>query len=92
MAKLIESSPQHWFRATHTPVPEEWSKEETGRRGYHAVTRGHILSCLLQRVDPQGRTVGQFVQQEIAPKLGIGLHVGMDKAQQKAAHAKHSTH
>jgi CubicO group peptidase (beta-lactamase class C family) len=82
MAKLIESSPQRWFVSSVTPVPEKWKDQATGRRGYHAVTRGHILSCLLQRVDPLGRTVGQFVSDEIQPQLGIGLYIGVSPERQ----------
>ena len=31
-------------------------------REYHAVTRGHILNEILRRVDPQHRTLGEFLR------------------------------
>ena len=39
-------------------------------RYYHAVTRGVIIGALLKRVDPEGRTLGNFIQEEICDKLG----------------------
>ena len=31
-----------------------------GRREYHALTRGWIVNELFRRVDPAGRTIGEF--------------------------------
>lgn len=47
------------------------------QRIYHAMTRGWILSQILQRCDPKGRTVGRFISEEIAGPLGVDFHVGM---------------
>ncbi len=49
------------------------------KRLYHAVTRGWIVNEIVRRADPQGRTIGEFVQQEIARPLGIQdeLHIGV---------------
>lgn len=41
------------------------------RREYHAWSRGWIVNEICRRADPQHRTVGQFLQQEVAQPLGI---------------------
>jgi CubicO group peptidase (beta-lactamase class C family) len=47
------------------------------RNGYHAISLGWYQNELLRRVDPQGRTIGQFLREEIAPKLGLELYIGL---------------
>jgi CubicO group peptidase (beta-lactamase class C family) len=49
------------------------------RHGYHAVSLGLYESELLRRVDPKHRTLGVFFQDEIANKLGGGMHIGLPK-------------
>jgi hypothetical protein len=41
------------------------------RRDYFAATRGFLLSEIAKRVDPQGRNIGQIIEDEIAKPLGI---------------------
>jgi len=54
------------------------------RRQYHAVTRGYIVNEIVRRADPAGRTVGQFLREEIAAplqiedQLAIGLQENFD--------------
>lgn len=38
---------------------------------YHAYTRGLILNELVRRVDPQHRTIGEFIASEVSPRLGV---------------------
>ncbi len=45
--------------------------------GYHALTYGWLAGELVRRVDPQHRSLGTFVRQEIAEPLGIELWVGL---------------
>lgn len=45
--------------------------------GYHAQSLGWYESQLLQRVDPQGRTIGAFFADEVAKPLGVEFHVGV---------------
>jgi CubicO group peptidase (beta-lactamase class C family) len=45
--------------------------------GYHAVTYGWLAGELIRRVDPQGRTPGAFVADEIAGPLGLELWIGL---------------
>jgi CubicO group peptidase (beta-lactamase class C family) len=49
------------------------------RHGYHAVSLGLYQSELLRRVDPKHRTLGVFFQDEVAKKLGGGMHIGLPK-------------
>jgi len=39
--------------------------------------RGWILNEIFRRVEPQGRTLGEYLAEEIAPKLGGGLTIGL---------------
>jgi len=44
-----------------------WPTNEFGsRREYHGVTRGFILNEIYRRVDPDERTLGEFVREEFA--------------------------
>lgn len=47
------------------------------RHGYHAITLGWYQSELIRRTDPAGRTLGQFLAQEIAEPAGVDLHIGV---------------
>lgn len=38
--------------------------------GYHMVSIGFYVDALVRRVDPKGRTVGQFFQEEVAEPFG----------------------
>ncbi len=54
--------------------------EEMGtKREYHGVTRGWILNEVFSRADPQGRTVGQFVREEVSGPLGADFNIGATK-------------
>ena len=45
------------------------------RHGYHALTLGFYQSELLRRVDPKGRSLGQYFQDEIATPLGLTFYI-----------------
>ncbi|XP_063965209.1 beta-lactamase domain-containing protein 2-like [Lytechinus pictus] len=45
--------------------------------GYHAVSIGPLTSELLRRVDPQGRTLGKYFDEEIAKPFGIDFFIGL---------------
>jgi CubicO group peptidase (beta-lactamase class C family) len=45
--------------------------------GYHALTYGWLAGELVRRVDPQHRSLGQFVQDEISARLGVEMWVGL---------------
>jgi len=50
-------------------------------REYHAVTRGWVANEVFRRVDPAGRTIGEFLREEIAGPLGVDVHVGVAEAE-----------
>lgn len=43
--------------------------------GYHAITAGILASALLKRAD--GRTVGEFVKQELEQRCGLDISIGL---------------
>lgn len=53
-----------------------------GTRHYHAVTRGWLLSAIIRRVDPKGRTLGAFLKDEISTPLGVDIYCGMPEEDQ----------
>jgi CubicO group peptidase (beta-lactamase class C family) len=46
-------------------------------QGYHAQSLGWYESQLLRRVDPGGRTIGQFFAAEVARALGVEFYIGL---------------
>lgn len=47
------------------------------RYGYHAISLGWYESELLRRVDPQGRSLGRFLAEEVTGPLGLTFHIGV---------------
>jgi CubicO group peptidase (beta-lactamase class C family) len=45
------------------------------RQAYHAITLGFYENELVRRIDPDHRTIGQVLHQEIATPLGVGDEV-----------------
>ncbi|WOJ96986.1 serine hydrolase domain-containing protein [Congregibacter brevis] len=66
VGKTIEQQRQH-FRAL-----------ATGKREYHAITRGWIANELFRRVDPQGRTIGEYLKEDICTPLHADVAIGLD--------------
>jgi len=56
-------------------------REGGSRREYHAITRGWIINEVFRRVDPDGRTVGEFLREEISKPLQVDAVIGL-KAQE----------
>ncbi|CAF2966653.1 unnamed protein product [Rotaria sp. Silwood2] len=44
---------------------------------YHGLTYGWLAGELIRRVDPKKRSVGQFIQDEIASRLKIEFYIGL---------------
>lgn len=49
----------------------EDSVQLTKSRAYHMYSRGIILNQICIRVDPKGRTIGQFLKEELLAKIGM---------------------
>ena len=56
-----------------------YGKYEQGSREYHAITRGWIVNELFRRVDPAGRTIGEFLQEDFRNPLGADVVVGIQE-------------
>lgn len=89
LCPVVEASPYCPFRSKHTEPPPH-ARTEPMARGYHAISRGAILSCLLHKVDPAGRDVGTFFREEVAallgPELAGKVQIGMPPAEQQKHH------
>ena len=48
-----------------------------GKRQYHALTRGWIVNEVFRRVDPAGRTIGEFLREEISGPLNADVVIGV---------------
>ncbi len=61
-ARLADTTPEWPIGSTH---------------GYHALTYGWLAGELVRRVDPQHRSIGQFVADEIAGPLDLEMWIGL---------------
>lgn len=53
------------------------SSDAADRREYHALTRGWIINEIFRRVDPQRRTLGTFLEQNIKNPLKADVMIGV---------------
>lgn len=53
-----------------------------GPRCYHAETRGYLVNGIIRRVDPQKRSIGRFILQEISQPLGLTYFCGIPESEQ----------
>ncbi|MEM9175968.1 MAG: serine hydrolase domain-containing protein [Myxococcota bacterium] len=51
------------------------------RREYHALTRGWIANEVFRRVDPAGRTIGEFLREEVSVPLEVEVYTGLRAAE-----------
>ena len=52
------------------------------QHGYHALTYGWLAGELVRRVDPQHRSLGTFVRDEIVSRVGGELWIGLPEEQE----------
>lgn len=75
--ELFQPEPSDGWRSSNPAPPQ----------AYHAVSRGLYASQLLRRVDPLGRTLGQFFQDEFATPLGLHFWIGLpENEEQRVSH------
>ncbi len=65
VGQVLEEEPAH-FPPEHLET----------KREYHGLTRGWILNEIYRRVDPAGRTIGEFLAEEINKPLGADVCIG----------------
>ncbi|CAF4008027.1 unnamed protein product [Rotaria sordida] len=51
-------------------------------QGYHGVTFGWLAGELIRRVDPKKKTIGQFIQDEIANRIQTEFYIGLPSNQE----------
>ncbi len=51
-----------------------------GRREYHAITRGWIANEVFRRVEPEGRTIGEVLKQEISDPIEADAAIGVPES------------
>jgi CubicO group peptidase (beta-lactamase class C family) len=56
---------------------QKYRRGDGYRREYHAVTRGWIVNELFRRVDPAGRTIGEFLREDISVPLQADAYIGL---------------
>ena len=56
-------------------------KGNGGKREYHALTRGWIVNEVFRRVDPEGRTIGEYLREEISGPLEADAIIGVKEAE-----------
>ena len=56
---------------------------EGGKREYHAITRGWVANEIFRRVHPEGKTIGEFVDEKIARPLEADLYIGVPASREQ---------
>lgn len=54
---------------------------DNNEREYHAITRGWIANEVFRRVEPAGRTMGEFLRDEISSVLDADLYIGLKESE-----------
>ncbi|GMR40725.1 hypothetical protein PMAYCL1PPCAC_10920, partial [Pristionchus mayeri] len=67
MAQLFEEQTPNWEPGTLV--------------GYHVLTYGWLVDQIVRRVDPKGRSLGQFFKEELAMPHGIDFHIGLSASE-----------
>ena len=53
------------------------------KREYHAITRGWVANEIFRRVHPEGKTIGEFLDEKIARPLDIDVYIGVPPSKEK---------
>jgi len=57
--------------------PVRFPKRDDTRREYHAITRGWIANEVFRRIDPAGRTIGEYLREEVSEPLETDAYIGL---------------
>lgn len=74
---LTENIKQNRVGSVIEGHPPTFREGEEQQREYHAITRGWIVNELFRRVDPEGRTIGEYLRHELCPSLAADVYVGV---------------
>lgn len=58
-------------------LPAKISSDPDFKRNYHALTRGWVANEIFRRVEPDGRTLGEYVREELSEPLQADVYVGL---------------
>ncbi|MEH6581259.1 MAG: serine hydrolase [Halioglobus sp.] len=58
---------------------QKFGNGDGAKREYHAITRGWIANELFRRAHPAGRTIGEFLREEISGPLSADVIIGVKK-------------
>lgn len=81
VGELLEKDTTVWFGEEKTKDPAGAGPE----RNYHALTRDLVSNEIFRRVEPQGRTMGEYMRDEwpdINAYIGVRDPSVMDRVQQ----------
>ena len=67
----------NWTTMIHSLEQQRPRWPPGSAHGYHALTYGWLAGELVRRVDPKRRTLGQFIQEEIADVVAMEFYVGL---------------
>ena len=67
----------NWTAAIHLLEQEAPVWPPGTAQGYHALTYGWLAGELIRRVDPKRRSLKQFLQEEIAQRVGLEFYIGL---------------
>jgi CubicO group peptidase (beta-lactamase class C family) len=59
--------------------PQKFRAGPGNQREYHSITRGWIANEVFRRAEPAGRTMGQFLREEISAPLGVDVFIGLNE-------------
>jgi len=74
---LSENIKQNKIGSIIEAHPQKFRDDGGSTREYHAITRGWIVNEVFRRVDPNGRTIGEFFREDISGPLGIDVIIGV---------------
>jgi CubicO group peptidase (beta-lactamase class C family) len=63
--------------------PQKFREGDGNRREYHAITRGWIANEVFRRIDPAGRTIGEFLREDISGPLQVDAVIGVKEDELK---------
>ena len=78
---LTENIKQNKVGSIIEAHPLKFREGNRSKREYHAITRGWIVNEIFRRVDPEGRTMGEFLSQEISAPLDTDVIIGVKQAE-----------